>query len=102
MKTYNNSKFARLFITALFFCASLFAQTNSPILTDNKLKSRLDTAVDHAAKFYLLDSNSNGVSIGVYYKTKNYTYNYGKSKLATADNFYNIGSVAKTFVTTIL
>lgn len=102
MQTYNKSKISRLFIIVLFFCPTLFAQTNSSVLTDNKLKSKLDTAIDHAVKTYLQDSNTNGVSIGVYYKTKNYTYNYGKSKLATADNFYNIGSVAKTFVTTIL
>lgn len=102
MQTYNKSKISRLFIIALFFSPTLFAQTNSSVLTDNKLKSKLDTAIDHAVKTYLQDSNTNGVSIGVYYKTKNYTYNYGKSKLATADNFYNIGSVAKTFVTTIL
>ena len=102
MQTYNKSKISRLFIIVLFFCPTLFAQTNSSVLTDNKLKSKLDTAIDHAVKTYLQDSNTNGVSIGVYYKTKNFTYNYGKIKLATADNFYNIGSVAKTFVTTIL
>jgi CubicO group peptidase (beta-lactamase class C family) len=102
MKILHKSKIAGLFIIAIFFCPTLFAQTNGSILTDNKLKNKLDTAIDYAAKIYLQDSNTNGVSIGVYYKTKNYTYNYGKSKLATADNFYNIGSVAKTFVTTIL
>ena len=102
MQTYNKSKISRLFIIALFFCTTLFAQTNSSVLTDNKLKSKLDTAIDHAVKTYLQDSNTNGISIGVYYKTKNFTYNYGKIKLATAYNFYNIGSVAKTFVTTIL
>ncbi len=102
MQTCNTSKINRLFIIALFFCPTIFAQINSPVFTDNKLKSKLDSAIDYAAKIYLQDSNTNGVSIGVYDKTKKYTYNYGKSKLATADNFYNIGSVAKTFVTTIL
>ncbi len=102
MKTCNKSKLSGLFIIVLFFCSTIFAQTNSSVLTDNKLTSKLDTAIDYAVKIYLQDSNTNGVSIGVCYKTKNYTYNYGKSKLATADNFYNIGSVAKTFVTTIL
>ena len=102
MQTYNKSKISRLFIISLLFCPTIFAQTNSPILTDNKLKSKLDTAIDYAAIIYLQDSNTNGISIGVYYKSKKYTYNYGKSKVATADNYYNIGSVAKTFVTTIL
>jgi CubicO group peptidase (beta-lactamase class C family) len=103
MKIYNKSKLrGLLIIVVLFFCSTLFAQTNRSVLTDNKLKSKLDTVIDNAAKLYLQDNNTNGVSIGVYYKNKNYTYNYGKNKLASADNFYNIGSVAKTFVTTIL
>ncbi len=102
MKSYNKLKGSRLFFIALFFCPTVFGQKNSPVLTDNKLKNKLDTAIDYAAKIYLQDSNTNGVSIGVYYKNKKYTYNYGRSKLATANNFYNIGSVAKTFVTTIL
>src|SRR5579871_489578 len=102
MNTYNRLKHIGLIIVALLFCSNLFAQTNISVLTDNKLKSNIDTAIDYAARIYLQDSNTKGVSIGVYYKSKNYTYNYSKSKIATADNFYNIGSVAKTFVTTIL
>lgn len=100
--TWNGLKFCRLFFIALFFSSTLFAQSGNSILTDNKLKTKLDTAVDNAARIYLQDSNTNGVSIGVYYKAKNYTYNYGKSSLPAADKFYNIGSVAKTFVTTML
>ena len=83
----------------------LQAQRTSSILTDNTLKNRLDSVIDYAATIYLEDSNANGISIGVYYNGKKYTYNYGKAgkgKLASADNFYNIGSVAKTFVATIL
>jgi CubicO group peptidase (beta-lactamase class C family) len=86
-------------------CFIIHAQKTSPLLTDNKLENNLDSVIDYAAKIYLLDSNTNGISIGVYYKGRKYTYNYekaGKGKLASADNFYNIGSVAKTFVTTIL
>jgi len=100
-------KLTGLFLIALLSCFTLFAQTNRSLLTDNKLKNKLDSATDYAAKIYLQDSNTNGISIGVYSKGIKYTYNYGKaekdlSKLASADNFYNIGSVAKTFVTTIL
>ena len=43
-----------------------------------------------------------GFQSGFITEQKSYTYNYDKSKLATADNYYNIGSVAKTFVATIL
>ena len=70
MTAFNRSKLGALFITALFFCSIVFAQTSSSILTDNKLQSKLDTAIDHAARIYLHDSNANGISIGVYYRTK--------------------------------
>ena len=72
-------KFCRLFFSALFFSSRLFAQTSFSILTDNKLKTKLNTAIDHAARICLQDSNTNGVSIGINYKAKNHTYNYGKS-----------------------
>ena len=91
-----------LFLIACAFSSALSAQTSSSILTDNKLKTKLDTAVDFAARIYLQGNNTKGISIGVYYKAQNYTYNYGKDQLATADKYYNIGSVAKTFATTIL
>lgn len=102
MMTCKDLKFCKLFFITLFLSSTTFAQTSNSILTDNKLKTKLDAAVDYAARIYLQDSNTNGVSIGVCYKAKKYTYNYGKGSLATADMFYNIGSVAKTFVTTIL
>ena len=91
-----------LIIIAMLFCSSIFAQVKKIILTDNLLKNKLDKIIDQAARNYLQDSNTIGISIGVYYKEKRYRYNYGKNDLPTADNFYNIGSVAKTFVATIL
>ncbi len=99
---WNNLKLCGLIFITLFFSSNVFAQTGNSILSDNNLKSKLDTAVDYAARIYLKDGNTNGISIGIYYKGKTHAYNYGKNKLATADMFYNIGSVAKTFVTTIL
>ncbi len=105
MKRCYTLKLMGLFLMVILSCFTLYAQTISSILTDNKLKNKLDSTIDHAAKIYLQDNNTNGISIGVYYKSRKYTYNYGKAnkgKLASADNFYNIGSVAKTFVTTIL
>lgn len=94
-----------LFLTALFCCMFLFAQKSNSLLTDNKLKSKLDSVIDNAVKTYLQGSNTHGISIGVYSKGRKYTYNYakaGRSPLAYAGSFYNIGSVAKTFATTIL
>jgi CubicO group peptidase (beta-lactamase class C family) len=78
-----------------------------PFKSDNPLKTRQDSAIQDAASIYLSDPNSVGLSIGIYDKGKTYTYNYGEVKkgsgiLPTADNTYNIGSVAKTFVGTML
>lgn len=105
MKKYHKLKSTGFFLIVFLSCFILHAQKASSLLTDNTLKNKLDSVIDYAAKIYLKDSNTNGISIGVYYKGRKYTYNYGKAgkgKLASADNFYNIGSVAKTFVTTIL
>lgn len=86
---------------------SSFGQINKAALTDNKMKTFIDTAVNKAATIYLQDTNTNGISIGIYYKGKKYTYNYGEVKrgsrlLPTSDNFYNLGSVAKPFISTML
>ena len=105
MKQRSRLKLGGLFLIAIIFCFTLYSQPVVSLLTDNKLKNKLDSAIDYAARIYLQDSNTNGISIGVYYNGRKYTYNYGKEdkgKLASANNFYNIGSVAKTFVTTIL
>lgn len=91
----------------VFFGLSLFAQTEKHIATDNPQKTLVDVAVQQAAAAYLQDSNANGIAIGLYIKGKKYTYNYGETtrgsgQLPTANTIYNLGSVAKTFVTTML
>ena len=78
-----------------------------PFKNDNPLKTKMDSAIQKAALVYLSDPNSVGLSIGVYDNGKTYTYDYGEVKkgssiLPTPDNTYNIGSVAKTFVGTML
>lgn len=90
-----------------FVCSSVNAQNTKPLLSDNQLKSKLDSAVDKGARIYMDTPNTVGISIGIYKDGKAYTYNYGEvkketGKLPTADNFYNLGSVAKTFVTIML
>ncbi len=92
---------------AFFQFTICYAQVNKSVRSDNKLRSRLDSAVNKAAIIYMQDSNANGISIGICWHGKKYSYNYGEVKkgtgiLPTADNFYNLGSVAKTFVATML
>jgi CubicO group peptidase (beta-lactamase class C family) len=93
-----------------YFLSDFVAQPGArtgPFKSDNPLKTRRDSAIQDAASVYLSDANSIGLSIGIYDKGKTYTYNYGEVKkgsgiLPTPDNTYNIGSVAKTFVATML
>ncbi|WP_183562304.1 serine hydrolase domain-containing protein [Mucilaginibacter sp. SP1R1] len=98
-------------ISTLFYlcliCFGAAAQNKQPLPSDNRLKTRLDSAVDQGARHYMDTPNTVGLSIGIYKNGKTYTYNYGEVKkgsrqLPTAYSFYNLGSVAKTFVTTML
>lgn len=57
----NDKKFAITFFVALFLSGTLLAQTSNSILTDNKLRSKLDTAIDYAVRIYLQDINTDGV-----------------------------------------
>jgi hypothetical protein len=99
MKAYHKSQHSGLIINALLFCSTLFAQTYSSVFTDNKLKSKLDTAIDKS-KIYLQD-NMNGYPL-VFISKQRIIHTITKGKLANFESFYNIGSVAKTFVATIL
>lgn len=77
------------------------------MLTDNKLATPVDSVVHRAASIYMSKPNTVGLTIGIYDKGRFLTYNYGEvkkgsGKLPSSDNFYNIGSVSKTFVATML
>jgi CubicO group peptidase (beta-lactamase class C family) len=83
------------------------AQTGKALLTDNALKTHLDSSVNICAKAYMSDPNSVGLSIGIFLNGKSYKFNYGEvkkgsGKLPTANTFYGIGSIDKTFAATLL
>ena len=86
-----------------------FAVAQSPknILTDNPLKTHIDSAVHLQATGYMQDKQAVGLSIGVYKNGQSHVYNYGESvkgsgKLIRSNQLFNMGSVAKTFVGTML
>jgi CubicO group peptidase (beta-lactamase class C family) len=93
-----------------YFISDFVVQPNAgaePSKTDNRLQSPLDSAVQNAATIYMSAPNTVGLSIGIYEKGKSWCYDYGEVKkgsgiLPTPDNEYNVGSVAKTFVGTLL
>ncbi|GAB2693361.1 hypothetical protein GCM10027037_16020 [Mucilaginibacter koreensis] len=97
-----------LLLPALLLCyTAIQAQVKRTVPTDNHLKIQLDLAVDKAAQRYMDTPNTVGLSIGIYKEGKAYTYNYGEvakgsGRLPDANLYYNLGSVAKTFVTTLL
>ncbi|UOG76800.1 beta-lactamase family protein [Hymenobacter tibetensis] len=88
------------------FIAQPTART-APVLTDNQLKSSLDAAVHRAASLYMQHPDAAGLSIGIYQQGKLAFYNYGEvekgsGRLPTSATYYDMGSVAKTFVGTLL
>jgi CubicO group peptidase (beta-lactamase class C family) len=79
----------------------------APARTDNRQRTALDTAVHQAAAAYMQQPAAVGLSIALYKNGKQYFYNYGEveqgsGRLPTANTYYNMGSVAKTFVATLL
>ncbi|MHB8208778.1 serine hydrolase domain-containing protein [Mucilaginibacter sp.] len=76
-------------------------------LTDNKLISPLDSTVDKVISTYIQTKGNVGVSVGVLYQGHNYFYNYGERKkgsneLPDQHTLYDIGSITKTFTSTLL
>jgi CubicO group peptidase (beta-lactamase class C family) len=75
--------------------------------SDNPLKTHLDSVVDRTLSAYIQVKGNVGLSAGVYYKGKDYYYNYGEVKqgsanLPTNHTLYEVGSVTKTFTSTLL
>ena len=75
--------------------------------TDNRLRTPLDAAVQQAAAQYMQQPGAVGLSIAIYRGGQRYFYNYGEvtkgaGQLPTATTYYDMGSVAKTFVGTLL
>ena len=77
------------------------------VSTDNKLSTHMDSLVDKVVSAYIQIKGNVGVSAGVFYKGNSYFYNYGERKkdhntLPTQHTLYDIGSITKTFTSTLL
>ncbi|MCC6370790.1 MAG: beta-lactamase family protein [Bacteroidia bacterium] len=71
-------------------------------LSDNQLKSELDSVVEKAVKTYMQSPQNCGLSLAVYAKGKTRYYNYGETKRDSKtrpnqNSIYEIGSITKTF-----
>jgi CubicO group peptidase (beta-lactamase class C family) len=90
-------------------CMSRIAagQSGKPMATDNPLATSVDSAVQAAATVYMAYPGSVGLSVGLSRGGRATVYHYGESikgngQLPRSDQFYNLGSVAKVFVGTML
>jgi CubicO group peptidase (beta-lactamase class C family) len=77
------------------------------LYNDNALKTAFDSAVDKAARSYMMDTATKGLSVGMYYNNQQYFYNYGEANKAgdvkaSTETVYEIGSITKTFAGNLL
>ena len=77
------------------------------VATSNKMITDMDKRVDSVARTYIQKSNTVGVCIGILKDGKIATYGYGETvkgnkKIPNADNFFEIGSITKTFTSILL
>jgi CubicO group peptidase (beta-lactamase class C family) len=75
--------------------------------TSNPLITAADKKVDTVARAYIQKANTVGLIIGIIKDGQVSVYSYGETikgnhKLPNADNFFEIGSVTKTFTATLL
>ena len=92
----------------------LFQQYTDPgnnktalVQTSNPLKTAMDKTIDSVARTYIQKANTVGLIIGIIKDGNTATYSYGETikdnhKLPNNDNFFEIGSITKTFTATLL
>jgi CubicO group peptidase (beta-lactamase class C family) len=76
-------------------------------ISDNPLKTRIDSLVDKYAGIYMSDPKAVGLSIGIYQDGKKYIYNYGEmekgsGRPVTDQTIFTVGSITKTFTGILL
>ncbi len=77
------------------------------VKTNNPLRNSFDLSVDSAAKTYFRNPHATALSIGIIKNGRRFTYHYGEiskgfNQLPTDETIYELGSVTKTFTSTIL
>jgi len=78
-----------------------------PVPSDNPMTTAMDKAIDSLVQPHMRRGSSPALSIGIYINGTARYYNYGETvkdnrKLPTATTLYEIGSITKTFTTTLL
>jgi CubicO group peptidase (beta-lactamase class C family) len=96
-----------LFMLICCGAEQVWSQGNKAIINDNALKNHLDSAVHSASIAYMSNPGTVGLSLAIYNDGHTYLYNYGEFKKGTgqlikSDQLFNLGSIAKTFIGTML
>ncbi|MDB5144126.1 MAG: beta-lactamase family protein, partial [Mucilaginibacter sp.] len=78
-----------------------------PVRTSNLMRTLTDKKVDSAARNYIQKSNTVGLSIGIFKDGVTHIYNYGETAagngvMPDANSIFEIGSITKTFTSTLL
>lgn len=77
------------------------------VTTSNPIQNDLDKKIDAVIRTYIQKLNTFGLSIGIIKDGKTTVYNYGETaqgngKLPDANSIFEIGSITKTFTSTLL
>jgi CubicO group peptidase (beta-lactamase class C family) len=79
----------------------------APVATTNLMRNQMDKNVDTAARKYIQKANTVGLSIGILKNGVITTYDYGETArgnhtLSSSNTLFEIGSITKTFTSTLL
>jgi CubicO group peptidase (beta-lactamase class C family) len=83
------------------------ANKTALVPSSNPMKTDIDRKVDSVARTYIQKSTTVGLCIGVITNGNISTYGYGETvrrngKIPNADNFFELGSITKTFTAILL
>jgi CubicO group peptidase (beta-lactamase class C family) len=102
------SVFRNIILLLFSICPfSLAAQAQADIQAGDQPRAYTDSIVDAAVKQFRKENAMIGLSIGILHNGQQLLYNYGEVKKGTGipptgRHLYDIGSIAKVFVTTVL
>ncbi len=83
------------------------ANKTALVATTNPMTTDMDKKVDSVARTYIQKSNTVGMRIGIIKNGQVITYGYGETikgnaKIPNDDNFFELGSITKTFTAILL
>ncbi|HEU4609625.1 MAG TPA: serine hydrolase domain-containing protein, partial [Chitinophagaceae bacterium] len=95
------------FLSLSLIASAFICRARQTVLSDNPLRTRLDSLVDQRVQRYFRDGKSVGLSIGIVEKGATHFYNYGETQagnkqLPDKHTIFEIGSTTKSFTGILL